>query len=65
MNNIFAIWFGFPSIVVLVVLAFIGIYSTLHNVIIAFRFNDYEYLTLFFILTISAFGLGWVLGDFL
>lgn len=65
MNELFAILFGIPSILVLMVLFYIGIVSTLISVYQAIKNNDYNYLFLFLALTISSAMVGWYIGDFI
>ena len=65
MKDLFAIFFGFPSILILAVLFYLGVVSTLVSVFHAIKNNDYNYLFLFSALTISSAMVGWYIGDFI
>lgn len=65
MNEIFAILFGVPSFLILAILFYIGVVSTLVSVVSAIKAKDYNYLFLFSALTFCAAMLGWVIGDFI
>jgi hypothetical protein len=65
MNNLFAIFFGFPSFVILAILAYIGIIGTAVNIYLAVKIKDYCYLILFSALTFFAAMLGWTIGSFI
>jgi len=65
MNSLFAILLGFPSILVIAVLSFIGVVSTLSNVMLAIRIGDLVYLYAFVVVTFVAAVTGWILGGFL
>jgi len=65
MENLFAIFFGFPSILIIAILSFIGVYQTLSDVYIAVTVKNFTYLALVLILTILAALVGYVVGGFI
>jgi hypothetical protein len=65
MNDLFAIFFGFPSFIILAILTYVGIVGTIINIYIAVKIKDYTYLAFFFMVTICAASVGWIIGCFL
>jgi hypothetical protein len=65
MNEIFAILFGLPSILILAILAYIGVVGTMVSIYYAIKNKDYEYLMLVFTLTFTSAMLGWTIGSFI
>ena len=65
MTELYAIFFGIPSFIILAILLFIGIFGTIKDVYTAIKTDDYNYLLLLFSLTISAGMVGWFIGDFI
>jgi uncharacterized membrane protein YfcA len=65
MNELFAIFFGLPSFLILAILAYVGIVGTIISTYHAIKNKDYNYLFLLVILTICSAMFGWTLGDFL
>lgn len=65
MTELYAIFFGIPSFIILVILLFIGIFGTIKDVYTAIKTDDYNYLLLLFALTCSAGMVGWFIGDFI
>lgn len=65
MNELFAIFFGLPSFLILAILAYVGIVGTIINIYHAIKNKDYGYILLLTVLTVSSAMFGWTLGDFL
>lgn len=65
MNSLFAIFFGFPSILVLAILSYVGVVSTLITVYQAVKSKNYSYLLLFSALTFCSAMVGWYISDFI
>lgn len=63
MTELYAIFFGIPSFIILAILLFIGIFGTIKDVYTAIKTNDYNYLFLFLTLTISSAMIGWYIGS--
>ncbi len=65
MENLYSIFFGFPSITILILLGFIGIYQTIKDIIFAVKTRDYEHI--FFIACMTALTglIGWAIGGYL
>jgi hypothetical protein len=65
MEYLFAIFFGLPSIFIILLLSFIGVYQTLSDVYTAVTVKNFTYLSLVLVLTILAALVGYVLGGFI
>lgn len=63
--DLYSIFFGFPSIVIIVLLAFIGIYQTIKDIVVAIRIEDYNHVGFVFCITVLAAVTGWVIGALL
>lgn len=63
MTELYAIFFGIPSFIILSILLFIGIFGTIKDVYTVIKTDDYNYLLLLFALTCSAAMVGWCIGD--
>jgi hypothetical protein len=62
--DLHSIFFGFPSIIIILLLAFIGIYQTIKDMIIAIQIKDYNHICLVLCVTILAAMVGWIIGSF-
>lgn len=65
MENLYSIFFGFPSIVIIILLAFIGIYQTIKDMIVAIKTRDYNHICLVLCITTLSAMVGWIIGCFL
>ena len=62
MDSLFDIFFGFPSVLVIALLAIIGVVITVSNIFEAIRIKDFMYLYALTCVTIVAALIGWLIG---